>query len=369
MSTYLSKIDQLLEAAQTGILVLDGATGTSLQGFKLEEGDFRGERLATHNQDLKGNNDILCLTRPEIVRAVHDGFLEAGADIIETNTFNGTSISQADYATESLAYEINKQGAEIARQAADDWTEKTPDKPRFVAGSMGPTNKTLSVSPDVSNPGFRSVSFDEVRDSYRTQAEGLVDGGVDFLLIETIFDTLNAKAAIMGLAEMNVERGTNVPLALSLTVTDLSGRTLSGQTVEAFWNSVRHASPFAVGLNCSFGAADLRPFVAEIGKLADCLVIAFPNAGLPNELGEYDETPDVTASELNEWATAGLLNIVGGCCGTTPAHIAAIAETVADIAPREVPERPRALRLSGLEPMNIDAGNIDAGNIAAGAAL
>lgn len=352
----LAAVAALLKAeAAKRILVLDGAMGTALQAYKLDEAAFRGERFADHGHDLKGNNDILCLTRPDVLGEIHTGYLEAGADIIETNTFNGTSISQADYGAEDLAYEINLEGARLARQAADAMSAATPDKPRFVMGSMGPTNKTLSVSPDVSNPGFRAVTFDEVRDAYKDSARGLLDGGADFLGVETIFDTLNAKAAIVGIEELAEERGGEIPIILSMTVTDLSGRTLSGQTVEAFWHSVRHANPLAVGLNCSFGALDLRPFVAELARLADVMIISFPNAGLPNELGEYDETPDVTAGELSGWAADGLLNIVGGCCGTTAAHIRAIAGAVASEKPRAIPESATALRLSGLEPLTVAA--------------
>jgi 5-methyltetrahydrofolate--homocysteine methyltransferase len=352
----LAALAALLRAeAAKRILVLDGAMGTALQAYKLDEAAFRGARFADHGHDLKGNNDILCLTRAEVLSEIHAGYLEAGADIIETNSFNATSISQADYGTEDLAYEINFESARLARQAVDAQNAKTPEKPRFVMGSMGPTNKTLSVSPKVSDPGFRAVTFDEVRDAYKESARGLLDGGADFLAVETIFDTLNAKAAIVGIDELAGERGGEIPIVLSMTVTDLSGRTLSGQTVEAFWHSVRHANALAVGLNCSFGALDLRPFVAELARLADVMIISFPNAGLPNELGEYDETPEVTAGELGQWAADGLLNIVGGCCGTTAAHIRAIAEAVASEQPRAIPESTPALRLSGLEPLTVAA--------------
>ena len=352
----LTAVAALLKAeAVKRILILDGAMGTALQAYKLDEAAFRGGRFADHGQDLKGNNDILNLTRPDVLGEIHAGYLAAGADIIETNTFNATSISQADYGTEDLAYEINLEGARLARRAVNAQNEKTPDQPRFVLGSMGPTNKTLSVSPKVSDPGFRAVSFDEVREAYKEAARGLIDGGADFLAVETIFDTLNAKAAIVGIEELAEECGGEIPIILSMTVTDLSGRTLSGQTVEAFWHSVRHANPLAVGLNCSFGALDLRPFVAELARLADVMIISFPNAGLPNELGEYDETPEVTAGELGQWAADGLLNIVGGCCGTTAAHIRAIAEAAANAAPRAIPESAPALRLSGLEPLTVAA--------------
>jgi 5-methyltetrahydrofolate--homocysteine methyltransferase len=348
----VERFDKLLTEARERILILDGAMGTLLQGLKLGEADYRGARFAKHNRDLKGNQDILNLTQPEKIRAAHVAYLEAGADIIETNTFNATAVSQAEYGTEALAFEINREGARLAREAADAAAEKTGTA-RFVAGALGPTNKTLSVSPDVSDPVFRAITFDVMKDAYKEAAKGLVEGGADFLLVETIFDTLNAKAAIVGIAELEEQKGRKVPLALSLTVTDLSGRTLSGQTVEAFWYAVRHANPFAVGLNCAFGAQDLRPFVAELSRVADALILAYPNAGLPNELGDYTETPDMTASELAEWAKSGFLNIVGGCCGTTPDHIREIAKRVARFHPRQVPHHAPALRLSGLEPLTI----------------
>ncbi|MCK5041015.1 MAG: homocysteine S-methyltransferase family protein, partial [Sphingomonadales bacterium] len=281
---------QIKKLALKHILVMDGAMGTSLQACKLSEADFRGTRFADHSDDLKGNNDILCITAPDVISKIHHEYLEAGADIICTNTFNGTSISQGEYALEKCAYEVNLQGARLAREAADIWTKKTPDKPRFVAGSMGPTNRTLSISPDISRPAFRAIDFDTLKDAYFEQAEGLIAGGADYLLIETIFDTLNAKAAIVAVEELSEKLGTPIAMALSVTVTDLSGRTLSGQTVEAFWHSIRHAKPLSVGLNCSFGAQDLRPFVRELSKAADTLLCAYPNAGLPNEMGEYTET-------------------------------------------------------------------------------
>ncbi|HXV74011.1 MAG TPA: homocysteine S-methyltransferase family protein [Sphingomonadales bacterium] len=344
------RFDIFLKEARERILILDGAMGTLLQDLRLGEGDYRGKRFAKHAKDLKGNQDILNLTQPEKIRAAHDAYLQAGADIVETNTFNSTAVSQGEYGTEKLAFEINCAGARLAREAADASAEKT-GKPRFVAGAMGPTNKTLSVSPDVSNPVFRAITFDAMKDAYKEAARGLAEGGADFLLAETIFDTLNAKAAIVGVEELKKETGRHIPLALSLTVTDLSGRTLSGQTVEAFWYSIRHARPFAVGLNCAFGAQDLRPFVAELSRVADALLLAYPNAGLPNELGDYTETPEITASELAEWAKSGFLNIVGGCCGTTPAHIREIAARVSRFAPRQVPHHAPALRLAGLEPL------------------
>lgn len=346
-------LEAFKKTAADRILLLDGAMGTAVQNLKLTEADYRGDRFKDHPEDLKGNADILNLVRPEAIRAVHDSYLEAGADIIETNTFNATSISQADYGTAPLAYEINLEGARIGREAVDHFNNLTPDKPRFVAGSMGPTNKTLSVSPEVERPEFRAVTFDEVEASYKEAAAGLVDGGADFLLIETIFDTLNAKAAIAGVQELEAERDIDIPVMLSLTVTDLSGRTLSGQTVEAFWNSVRHARPLAIGVNCAFGAQDLRPFVKELSRLADCLLVAFPNAGLPDELGQYTEPPDVTAGELGEWARSRLVNIVGGCCGTTPAHIRAIGRAIEGVVPRIPAASQQTLRLSGLEAVSI----------------
>lgn len=344
------RFDILLKEARERILILDGAMGTLLQDLKLTEADYRGARFAKHPKDLKGNQDILNLTQPEKIRAAHRAYLEAGADIVETNTFNATAVSQGEYGTEKFAFEINREGARLAREAADAASEKT-GKLRFVAGALGPTNKTLSVSPNVSDPVFRAITFEAMKNAYREAAKGLAEGGADFLLVETIFDTLNAKAAIVGIDELAEERGRAIPLALSLTVTDLSGRTLSGQTVEAFWYSIRHARPFAVGLNCAFGAQDLRPFVAELSRVADTLLIAYPNAGLPNELGDYTETPDMTASELAEWAKSGFLNVVGGCCGTTPGHIREIAKRVARFPPRQAPHHAPSLRLAGLEPL------------------
>jgi 5-methyltetrahydrofolate--homocysteine methyltransferase len=335
------------------ILVLDCAMGTMIQGHGLSEEDYRGERFADHPRDLKGNNDLLSLTQPQVIRGIHEAVLEVGADIVETNTFNATAISQADYGTEDLAYEINYVAARLAREAADGFTGRTPEKPRFVAGAIGPTNRTASLSPDVNNPGFRNVTFDELKEAYGEAAKGLVDGGADLLLVETIFDTLNAKAAIFAIQELLEEEGVEVPIMVSGTITDASGRTLSGQTAEAFWNSVRHAEPVSVGLNCALGSRELRQYVEELSRVADVSVSAYPNAGLPNEFGEYDETPEMMAAEVGEWAGEGWLNIVGGCCGTTPEHIEAIAEAVSGCPPREVPEVPRLTRLSGLEPCNI----------------
>jgi len=350
--TYSDRMEQLLKAADERILILDGAMGTALQGLKFEEADYRGERFVDHTHDLKGNQDVLNLTQPGAIEGVHETYLAAGADIVETNTFNSTAVSQAEYGLEGLARELNREGARLARKAADFWSTTTPDKPRYVAGAMGPTNKTLSVSPDINNPAYRAVTYEQMEDAYREAAQGLIEGGADFLLIETIFDTLNAKAAVAAVRSLAPEYG-ELPIVLSLTVTDLSGRTLSGQTVEAFWNSVRHAKPLAVGLNCAFGAADLRPYIRELSRMADTRIIAYPNAGLPNEIGEYTETPDVTAAELGEWAKSGFLNIVGGCCGTTPDHIRAIALAVHQRPPRTVPEATPTLRLSGLEALTV----------------
>ncbi len=344
------RIEALKDAADARILILDGAMGTMIQRHQLGEEDFRGSRFADHDSDLKGNNDLLSLTQPEIIAGIHDAYFEAGADFCGTNTFNSTSISQADYGLEDIVYEMNVEAALLARREADKWTERQPDKPRFVAGALGPTNRTASLSPDVNDPGFRNVSFEELTEAYGEQVRGLIEGGVDTILIETVFDTLNAKAA--GFAALNVfdELQVRLPIMLSGTITDYSGRNLSGQTPEAFWYSLRHLKPFSVGLNCSFGAEQLRAPVAEIGAVAECLVTVYPNAGLPNEMGEYDESPEMMAGKLREWAEAGLINMIGGCCGTTPDHIRAIAEVVRDFPPRQIPDIPVKMRLSGLEP-------------------
>ncbi len=327
--------------------------GTMIQRHTLSEADFRGERFKDWPKDVKGNNDLLILTQPAIIRDIHRAYLEAGADIIETNTFNSTSVSQAEYGMPELVPELNREGARLARDAADEWTAKTPDKPRFVAGAIGPTSRTASISPDVNDPSFRNVTFDDLRRVYREAAQALIEGGVDLLLVETIFDTLNAKAALFAIDELFEEVGATLPVMVSATITDLSGRTLSGQTPEAFWNSVRHAKPFTVGLNCALGAAQLRPHVAELARVADTYVCAYPNAGLPNEFGGYDETPEETSKHLSAWAKDGLVNVVGGCCGTTPDHIRRIAEQVQGLKPRAVPEIPHRLRLSGLEPFEL----------------
>ena len=335
------------------ILVMDGAMGTMIQAHDLGEEDFRGARFADWRRDVKGNNDLLVLTRPDIIAGIHDAFLDAGADILETNSFNATRTSQADYAMQEVAYEINVEAARIARAAADKAAAKTPGRPRFVAGVIGPTNKTTSLSPDVNDPGMRATSFDDLRADYGQSVAGLIEGGADLILIETIFDTLNAKAAIYAVEELFDERGLELPVMISGTVTDLAGRTLSGQTVAAFWNSVRHAKPFSVGLNCSFGGKHLLPHVAELSRIADTAVSCHPNAGLPNELGEYDETPEDTASVMGKLAQDGLVNIVGGCCGTTPEHIRVLGATVAELPPRKIPDLAPALRLSGLEPFEL----------------
>jgi 5-methyltetrahydrofolate--homocysteine methyltransferase len=344
------RIAALKREAKERILILDGAMGTMIQRYKLDEAGYRGERFKDFARDLKGNNDLLVLTQPKIIGEIHNAYLEAGADIVETNTFNAQAISQADYGLADIAYEMNVAAAKLARGAADAWTKKTPDRPRFVAGAIGPTNRTASISPDVNNPGFRNVSFDELVEAYATQTRGLIDGGVDIILIETVFDTLNAKAAGFAVEQVFDETGITLPIMISGTITDLSGRNLSGQTPEAFWYSMRHLQPFSIGLNCSFGAEQLRPSVDEMAHVADAYVSVYPNAGLPNEMGEYDESPEFIAGLLEEWARDGLINIVGGCCGTTPDHIRAIAAAVSKYQPRKVPEVAHALRLSGLEP-------------------
>jgi 5-methyltetrahydrofolate--homocysteine methyltransferase len=348
--TRKDRIAALQREVRERILILDGAMGTMIQRYKLDEAGYRGVRFKDHARDLKGNNDLLVLSQPEIVAAIHEAYLDAGADIIETNTFNAQAISQSDYGLEDIAYEMNVAAAKIARAAADAATKKTPDKPRFVAGAIGPTNRTASISPDVNNPGFRNVSFDALVEAYAVQARGLIDGGCDIILIETVFDTLNAKAAGFAVEQVFDEVGERLPVMISGTITDLSGRNLSGQTPEAFWYSMEHLEPFSIGLNCAFGAEQLRPCVDEIAHVAGTNVSVYPNAGLPNEMGEYDETPEFMAGLLEGWARDGLLNIVGGCCGTTPEHISAIAAAVAKYKPRPVPRVAHKLRLSGLDP-------------------
>lgn len=326
------------QALKQRILIIDGAMGTMIQKHKPTEATYRGERFKDWHVEVKNNSDLLNLTQPQIIEDIHRQYLEAGADIIETNTFASTFIAQADYEMESLAYEMNIEGARIARKAADAYTAKDPSKPRFVAGAIGPLNKTLSLSPDVNNPGYRAVTFDEVAKAYTEQISGLVDGGVDLLLVETIFDTLNAKAAIYAIKQYFRNKGLpELPIMISGTITDASGRTLSGQTLEAFYVSVMHARPLSVGLNCALGASEMRPHIEELSQMAGCFTSAYPNAGLPNAFGEYDEQPHETAHIIEEWAANGWLNIVGGCCGTTPGHIQHIAEQVKQFAPRPLP--------------------------------
>lgn len=328
----------LRQELEKRILIIDGAMGTMIQKHKPTETTYRGERFKDWHLDVKNNSDILNLTQPSIIEGIHKQYLDAGADIIETNTFAATRIAQADFKLESYAFEMNVEGARIARKAADEYTAKDPSKPRFVAGAIGPLNKTLSLSPDVNNPGFRAVTFDEVVDSYYEQVKGLDEGGVDALLIETIFDTLNAKAAIFAIKKyFRDTKKPELPVMISGTITDASGRTLSGQTLEAFYTSVMHAKPLSVGLNCALGAKEMRPHIEELSQIASCYVSAYPNAGLPNAMGEYDEQPEQTAHFLEDWAKEGFVNIVGGCCGTTPDHIRHIAENVKNIQPRPLP--------------------------------
>ena len=348
----MSARERLLAEAQKRILMTDGAWGTQIQTFGLSEGDYAGALGLSHDQ--KGNNDILALTRPDVIEKIARSYLDAGSDIISTNTFSSTQISQADYGAEHLVRDLNIANAQIARRLADEY-EARDGRPRFVAGAVGPTNKTLSLSPDVNDPGYREIDFDTLKGVYREQVDALLEGGADFILIETVFDTLNAKAGIMAVLEAQDDLGRDVPLMISMTLTDLSGRNLSGHTVEAFWYAVRHAKPVTIGLNCSFGAEQLRPHVKLLSGIAETLIMVYPNAGLPNELGQYDELPEQTAAFVREWAEAGQVNILGGCCGSTPGHIAAMHKVVTGIAPRRLPEPPVMTRLAGLEPMTIAA--------------
>ncbi len=344
--------DKVIASAKERILILDGAMGTMLQKQSLQEEDFRAERFKDWPSPLQGNNDLLVLTKPEVVAKVHNAFLDAGADFIETNSFNATTISQADYDMSELAPEIARASAQVARQCADEWTARTPEKPRAVLGSVGPMNKTLSISPKVEDPGYRDVTFDEVKESYIGQITAMIDV-VDAVLIETVFDTLNCKAAIAAVREVFVNVGYERPLLISGTITDRSGRTLSGQTAEAFWISIAHAKPFAVGLNCALGADEMRPHIEALSRVADTHIMSFPNAGLPNAFGEYDELPADMRRQIEPWIEEGFVNILGGCCGTTPDHIAAIADAAARGAPRPLPKIKQTLRLSGLEPFEI----------------
>jgi 5-methyltetrahydrofolate--homocysteine methyltransferase len=348
----MSARQRLLEEASKRILLTDGAFGTEIQNRRLVEADYRaGYDLP---RDQKGNNDILALTRPDVVDAITRAYLAAGSDIVSTNTFSANRISQADYGAEHLVGDINRASAGIARKAADE-AEAADGRPRFVAGAIGPTNKTLSLSPNVNDPGYREIDFDGLKEVYAEQCEALVEGGADFILIETIFDTLNAKAGIMAALETAERSGRDIPLMISMTITDLSGRNLSGHTVEAFWYAVRHARPLTIGLNCSFGAQQLRPHVQALSAVADTLIMAYPNAGLPNELGQYDERPEQTAAHIRGWAEQGLLNIVGGCCGSTPAHIRAMYDNIQGLSARKIPHPPTVTRLAGLEPMTLAA--------------
>jgi 5-methyltetrahydrofolate--homocysteine methyltransferase len=342
----------LLAEAAKRILITDGALGTEIQQFKLSEADFAGTLGLT--KDQKGNNDILVLTKPEVIDAIARAYLDAGSDMVSTNTFSSNRISMADYGAEHLVRELNVAAAQILRAACDSYTARD-GRPRFVLGSIGPTNKTLSLSPDVNDPGFREIEWDFLVEVYHEQAAALIAGGADFILVETVFDTLNCKAAIMAVKQLERELGRDIPLMLSMTLTDLSGRNLSGHTVEAFWYAVRHAKPVTIGLNCSFGAAQLRPHVRALAQMADTLIMVYPNAGLPNELGEYDEQPETTAAMLREWAEHGQVNVLGGCCGSTPRHIAAIAEAARNLTPRTLPNPPIVTRLAGLEPFVMGA--------------
>ena len=346
-----ARLNQLERLASERILILDGAMGTQIQAYSLEESDFEGTRFVDWKIPLKGNNDLLNLTRPDVIKAIHRKYIDADTDLIETNTFSATTIAMADYDMAHLAAEIAREGARLGREAADEASADL-GRPVGVLGAIGPTNKTLSLSPNVNDPGFREVTFDEVRVAYYEQAESMAPF-IDFFLIETVFDTLNAKAAIKALLDLRAETGEDIPIIISGTITDASGRTLSGQTAEAFWASVRHAKPWAVGLNCALGPDLMRQHVAAIAKVADTRVITYPNAGLPNAFGEYDETPEQVAAHLSEWAQSGLVNVLGGCCGTTPAYITAIAGAAQGNAPRAIPEPARAMRLSGLEPFEL----------------
>ncbi|MGX1199113.1 5-methyltetrahydrofolate--homocysteine methyltransferase [Parvibaculum sp. MBR-TMA-1.3b-4.2] len=352
--TREERIAYLREEVKKRVLILDGAMGTMIQEYKLGEEDYRGERFKDYESDVKGNNELISLVQPDILREIHLKYYRAGADFAETNTFGATRIAQADYHMEDLAYEMNVESARIAREAADICEEEDPGRVCYVAGTLGPTNRTASISPDVNDPGFRNVNFDKLHAAYMEAAKGLIEGGADTLLVETVFDTLNAKAALYAIQDVLEETGLDLPVMISGTITDMSGRLLSGQTPEAFWNSVRHVNPFSIGLNCALGAAEMRQHIDTLSRIADTYVSAHPNAGLPNEMGEYDESPEQMSKLVGEFSSSGIVNILGGCCGTTPDHIKAIAEAVKSGKPREVPEIERKMRLSGLEPFAAD---------------
>ncbi|MDH5434522.1 MAG: homocysteine S-methyltransferase family protein, partial [Gammaproteobacteria bacterium] len=351
-----SPLKSLTDQLKSRILLLDGAMGTMIQSYKFDENAYRGERFKDWHKDLKGNNDLLSITQPQAILAIHRDYLRAGSDIIETNTFNGTRVAMADYDMQDLSYEINLESAKLAKQAASEFS--TADKPRFVAGVLGPTNKTASISPDVNDPGYRAIKFNELKQAYYESTQALIEGGADILLIETVFDTLNAKAAIFAVEEFFETTGKTWPVMISGTITDASGRTLTGQTTEAFYNSLNHIKPISFGLNCALGAKELRQYIAELSRIADCYISAHPNAGLPNEFGGYDETAEMMAEELKEWAYSGLLNIVGGCCGTSPKHIEVLAKAVEGIKPRSIKPLEPACHLSGLEPVAIDSNSL-----------
>src|SRR5215467_7250497 len=351
MSTRQARIQWIGQEARKRLLLLDGSWGVMIQGFKLTEEDFRGDRFGNHPSELKGNNDLLTLTKPDIIQSIGRQYLEAGVDFIETNTFNSNFTSQEDYGLGHLVGELNEAGARLARELCDEYS--TAERPRLVAGVLGPANRTATISPDANDPAFRNITFDQLRETYRDGARGLIKGGADVLMIETVFDTLNCKAAIFAIEEVFGEMDVRLPVWISGTITDLSGRTLTGQTPEAFWHSVRHANPFAIGLNCALGAKELRPYIADLAGAADTLVSAHPNAGLPNEFGGYDETPETMAEMIGEFARSGLVNIVGGCCGTKPRHIKAFGGAIAGVTPRAIPEKPKLMRLSGLEPFTL----------------
>ena len=352
--TREERIAYLREEVKKRVLILDGAMGTMIQEYKLGEEDYRGERFKDYESDVKGNNELISLVQPDILREIHLKYYRAGADFAETNTFGATRIAQADYHMEDLAYEMNVESARIAREAADICEEENPGRVCYVAGTLGPTNRTASISPDVNDPGFRNVNFDKLHAAYMEAAKGLIEGGADTLLVETVFDTLNAKAALYAIQDVLEETGLDLPIMISGTITDMSGRLLSGQTPEAFWNSVRHVNPFSIGLNCALGAAEMRQHIDTLSRIADTYVSAHPNAGLPNEMGEYDESPEQMSKLVGEFSSSGIVNILGGCCGTTPDHIKAIADAVKSGKPREVPEIERKMRLSGLEPFAAD---------------